>query len=394
MSTEERISAGNTLVVHGVASIKIFEGKASILGCPIVLRRRLLVRPERAVPIYGETDLKLEVTRGEESRLERYDCDTIPDNWAKVSDELIGGYRKVMVVGKSDSGKSSFSCYLANYALLHGREVQLFDMDPGQANIGPPTTVSYANVSAPLYDPFTLYVEDAAHVGYTSPSHGVPQCINAVRDLVTRATIRSSVDFSVVDSDGWVEGIEAERYKIEFARVCGMDAAVLIGVPPNSPLMGKLRELNIEVLQVDKPGALSLRGIDARRRLRSMGYRKYLKGARVRTLTISWIRIDSLTASPEASAQDYLRNIYCQMKQSPSPQNLWEASANSANKDVGLLSYAYDETGSFEGIGLVENIDLKRGYIRIFTPIKANIASLVLGCMILGKDGVEVYCAR
>jgi len=391
VSIEERISAGNTLVVYGVASIKIFEGKASILGCPIVPRRGVLVRPERALPIYAETDLKLEITRGEESRLKRYDCNTIPNNWARVSDELISGYRKVMVVGKSDSAKSSFSCYLANYALLHGREVQLFDMDPGQANIGPPTMVSYANISAPLYDPFTLYVEDAAHVGYTSPSHGVEQCINAVKDLVTRAAIRSSLDFSILDSDGWVEGMEAERYKIEFARVCGTDAAVLIGVPPNSPLLRKMRELNIEVLQVDKPQPLSLRGINARRRLRSMGYRKYLKEARVRTLPTSWIRIDSLVASPEASAQDYLRNIYCRMEQSPSPQNLWGASAD---KDVGLLSYAYDDTGSFKGIGLVENINLKRDHIRIFTPIGGSVASLVLGCMILGKDGVEVYCAR
>lgn len=391
MSTEERISAGNTLVVYGVASIKMFEGKASILGCPIVPRRGVLVRPERSLPIYAETNLKLEITQGEESRLKRYDCNTIPNNWTRVSDELVSGYRKVMVVGKSDSGKSSFSCYLANYALLHGREVQLFDMDPGQANIGPPTTVSYANISAPLYDPFMVYVDDATHVGYTSPSHGIPQCINAVKDLVTKAGIRSSLDFSVLDSDGWVEGIKAERYKIEFARVCGTDAAVLIGVPPNSSLLRKMREVNIEVLQVDKPEPLSLRGIDARRRLRSMGYRKYLKEARVRSLPTSWIRIDSLAASPEASAQDYLRNIYGQMEQSPSPRNLWGASAN---KDVGLLSYAYDKTGSFKGIGLVENIDLKRGYIRIFTPMNGNIASLVLGSMILGTDGVEVYCAR
>ena len=391
MPGKEKISLGSTLVVHGAASIKLSEGKASILGCPIAAQKRVLVRPERSLPIYAETDVRLEITQDEESRLERYEGNTTPVNWTTVSEKVTRDHMKVMVLGKSDSGKSSFSCYLANYALLHGRGVRLFDMDPGQANIGPPTTVSYANVSAPFHDPFTLYIDDAVHVGYTSPSRAVQLCVDAAKDLTTKASCGSEVDFSIVDSDGWVEGVQAERYKAELIKACDIDAAVSIGVPVNPPVLRELIELNIEVSQVDKPAVTSLRRVEARRRLRSMGYRKYLKGARIRTLPMSWIRIDSLTVSPEASAQDYFRGVYSQLEQLSPSHKLREATAS---KDVGLLSYTYNKTGSFMGIGLVENVDPKKSRIRIFTPVNRGIERLVLGRMVLHKDGEEVYCAR
>ena len=391
MSSTERITAGNTLVVHGVASIKLSEGKASILGCSIAPRKHILVRPQRALPIYAETNIQVEITQDEESKLERYEGNTIPDNWAIVSSEVVRNHTKVMVVGKSDSGKSSFSCYLANFALLHGREVRLFDMDPGQANIGPPTMVSYAKISTPLYDPFTLYVDDATHVGYTSPSHAVQSCVNAAKDLIGKTAGGSNLVFSVIDSDGWVEGIEAERYKAELIKTCGIDAAIFIDVPMDSSLPRELVKLNIEVFQVDKQTTLSSRGVDARRRLRSMGYRKYLKGARVRTLPTSWIRIDLLTMSREESAQNYFRNICAQMDQGSSSLKLRAATAD---KDTGLLSYGYDETRSFSGIGLVEDIDSNGDHLRIFTPINGKIERLVLGRMILGRDGAEIYSVR
>jgi len=392
VSSTEKMTAGNTLVVHGVASIKLSEGKASILGCSIAPRKHILVRPQRALPIYAETDIEVKITQDEESKLERYEGNTIPENWATVSSEVVRDHTKVMVVGKSDSGKSSFSCYLANFALLHGREVQLFDMDPGQANIGPPTTVSYAKISAPLYDPFTLYVDDATHVGYTSPSHAIQSCVNAAKDLITKTAGASSLAFSVIDSDGWVEGIEAERYKAELIETCGIDAAVFMDVPMTSFLPKELMEHNIEVFQVDKQTTLSSRGVDARRRLRSMGYRKYLKGARVRTLPTSWIRINPLTMSTEESAQDYFRNICAQTEQQPvSPS---KSRRVTADKDTGLLSYGYDGTGSFSGIGLVEGIDSNGDHLRIFTPINGKIERLVLGRMILGRDGVEIYSVR
>jgi len=386
------VALGNTLVVHGVASIKLSEGKASILGRFITSREHVIVRPERALPIYAETDIKLEIVQDEESKLEIYEGKTIPQNWATISDEVTRKHTKVMVVGKPDSGKSSFSCYLANYALSHGRQVRLFDIDPGQANIGPPTTVSYANVSAPIYDPFTLYVDDAIHVGYTSPSRAVQPCVNAAKQLITKAASGTDLHLSIIDSDGWVEGIEAEQHKSELIEKCGIDAAVLIDVPGNSLLHPKLTELNVEVFQGNKQTTLSSRTVDARRRLRSMGYRKYLKGAKVRTLPTSWSRVDTLTLSPQVSLQDYFRDVYAEIEQQSSSSYKLQGAAD--NKDTGLLSYVYDETGSFTGIGLVENIDSKGGHIRMFTPINDKIERLVLGRMILSRDGTEIYCAR
>ncbi len=391
MLSKEKISLGNTLVVHGAASVKLSEGKASILGCPIVPGKPVLVRPERSLPIYGETDVRLEITQDEESRIERYEGSTIPKNWATVSERVTRDHMKVMVIGESDSGKSSFSCYLANYVLLHGRGVWLFDTDPGQANIGPPTTVSYANVSAPFYDPFTLYIDDAAHVGYTSPSRAVQLCVDGAKHLTTKASSGSEVDFSIIDSDGWIEGVQAEQYKAELIKACNIDTVVSIGVPPNSPLLRELIELNVKVSQVDKPAVISSRKVQARRRLRSMGYRKYLKGARSRALPASWVRMDPLTVSAEASAQDYFRGIYCQMEERSTSLEL---AGGAASKDTGLLSYSYDATGSFAGIGLVEKIDLKSNHVRVFTPINRTVERIVLGRIILHRNGTEVYCAR
>ena len=62
----------------------------------------------------------------------------------------------VLLLGKIDSGKSSYCTYLVN-KLVDGKcRVALLDGDLGQSDIGPSGTVGYAIISKPITELYNL----------------------------------------------------------------------------------------------------------------------------------------------------------------------------------------------------------------------------------------------
>jgi polynucleotide 5'-hydroxyl-kinase GRC3/NOL9 len=82
-----------------------------------------------------------------------------------------------MVVGKADSGKTSYCTYLINKLTNAKRKVAILDGDLGQSDIGPPCTVAYAFVAKPLTELYELKAENAFFVGVTSPSAAMAKTV-------------------------------------------------------------------------------------------------------------------------------------------------------------------------------------------------------------------------
>lgn len=66
----------------------------------------------------------------------------LPAEWQQSADRIVAqaapGLR-VIVVGVTDTGKSTFCRYLASCLVEAGIEVSLVDADVGHCTIGPPT---------------------------------------------------------------------------------------------------------------------------------------------------------------------------------------------------------------------------------------------------------------
>src|SRR6185503_14933522 len=75
----------------------------------------------------------------------------------------------VMLVGATDTGKSTFSTYLANVALESGFVPAIIDGDIGQGDLGPPTSIGAVILSKQTIDLRDIICNLFEFVGSTSP---------------------------------------------------------------------------------------------------------------------------------------------------------------------------------------------------------------------------------
>jgi polynucleotide 5'-hydroxyl-kinase GRC3/NOL9 len=137
--------------------------------------------------------------------------------WAKLSEEGLVG--TVMVIGASDTGKSTLARYLYQALCRQGRRAAYLDTDLGQSTLGMPTTLNLALASEPRDDRFPPQgVALTYFVGAITPrGHMLPTVVGAHR-LQQRA-LALGADAIVVDTTGLVDpadgGKALKQWKIE-----------------------------------------------------------------------------------------------------------------------------------------------------------------------------------
>jgi polynucleotide 5'-hydroxyl-kinase GRC3/NOL9 len=124
-----------------------------------------------------------------------------------------------LVLGTSDTGKTSLIAHLASALAARGERVAVVDADVGQSEIGPPTTVGLGRVTGPLGRLADAEVLALEFVGDTSPVRYIRETAEATGRLVRRA-LDAGFDRVLVDTGGLVEGplgVALKRAKIRAA---------------------------------------------------------------------------------------------------------------------------------------------------------------------------------
>jgi len=176
----QTVERGKTLLVDGPASVSVVSGKAEVLGFPVKGTRRIVIREGKRLPFFVAETASFDISLGENASSEEVDGNTIPPSWVESLEVLMGFQKKpaiAMVMGKADSGKTSFCTYLINNLVSAKQKVAIIDGDLGQSDIGPPCTVAYAFITTPLTELYELKAENAFFVGVTSPSEAVSKTI-------------------------------------------------------------------------------------------------------------------------------------------------------------------------------------------------------------------------
>ncbi|WP_456444210.1 Clp1/GlmU family protein [Thermococcus sp.] len=125
---------------------------------------------------------------------------------------------RVMLIGGSDSGKTTLLTFLANELIKDGLRVAVVDSDVGQKGILPPATVSFALPDGPFSNPSELSGTAHYFIGTTSPGQYVGEMAVGVERLVNGAS--SLADVVLIDTTGFVTGLGAEmkRLKVELIK--------------------------------------------------------------------------------------------------------------------------------------------------------------------------------
>ena len=133
----------------------------------------------------------------------------IPQEWQRFDPASLKG--TVMVIGRSDTGKTTLARYLFHQLCRHYGQVGFLDCDVGQSTLGLPTTMTLA-LSAISGEAFSYFT------GSTSPrGHMLPTMVGA-RKLQEKAQ-EMGAEAIVVDTTGLVDraagGGALKHWKIE-----------------------------------------------------------------------------------------------------------------------------------------------------------------------------------
>lgn len=157
---------------------------------------------------------------------------SFPREWERINPESLEG--TIMVIGESDSGKTTFARYLFLQLCRCHNWVAFLDCDVGQSTLGLPTTMNLA-LSSGERSVFPPKGETLSYfVGSTSPrGHMLPTVIGA-RKLQKKAQ-ELGAEAIVVDTTGLVSraagGGALKQWKIEL-----LEPSVLVGLERGAEL--------------------------------------------------------------------------------------------------------------------------------------------------------------
>jgi|YelNatPaOPRAMG01_1025707.scaffolds.fasta_scaffold02877_21 polynucleotide 5'-hydroxyl-kinase GRC3/NOL9 len=150
----------------------------------------------------------------------------VEEEWIKAKDEFIKSGKKLIVIGCSDSGKSTFILYLANEIYKTGKKVGILDLDIGQSNIGPPGTIGFGIVKKNLNSLLETESEKLYFIGDVSPKGNLLQMVVGGFKLLNEME-KYNLDYILIDTTGLVDGLIGEVLKQNKIEILNPDFIIL-----------------------------------------------------------------------------------------------------------------------------------------------------------------------
>jgi polynucleotide 5'-hydroxyl-kinase GRC3/NOL9 len=135
----------------------------------------------------------------------------VPDDWRALSARIDAKDGLAVLLGASDSGKTTLARWLVRTLTAAARRVALVDGDIGQSTVGPPATAGLA-FAAPAQNESVLGPVALSFVGAVSPAGQMLPLAAGLKRLAERASAMGA-EVLLVDTTGFVLGPSARRLK-------------------------------------------------------------------------------------------------------------------------------------------------------------------------------------
>ncbi|KAI3468107.1 hypothetical protein Pfo_024770 [Paulownia fortunei] len=205
---------------------------------------------------------------------------------ASVSDSESQGPR-VIVVGPTDSGKSTLSRMLLSWAAKQGWKPTFVDLDIGQGSVTIPGCIVATPIELPI-DPVEGIPLDMPLVyfyGHVTPSVNVDLYKVLVKELTQilerqfAGNVESRAAGMVINTMGWIEGV---GYELLLHAIDTFNATVVL-VLGQEKLWSMLKDVlknkaNVDVVKLQKSGGVVSRNAKARQKARAYRIREYFYG--------------------------------------------------------------------------------------------------------------------
>ena len=315
----------------------------------------------------------------------------IPRSWENAAGRILSNrWRKVLVIGGIDRGKSTFCRYLSEVILISGHEVSFVDADVGQKDVGPPSTItlSYPN----LLNEFEN-IEPAAFyfVGSVTPEgHLLPMVVGTKKMVEISRT-----PFVIINTTGLIHhtGRILKGYKIELIR-----PDVIVAIEKSNELKSITNQYrNHRIIRIEPSGRAVRKDIEERRKRRETAFANYFEDHNEVDLDIEQLLFQrSLLFSGKRIERE--NSVYSEITSEgvisviDKPP---EFSGYQKNLVVGFEKNLLCGLGNWRnhciGLGIIKEIDFARQKIHLVTPVeKEKIKLIQPGDIYIEPGGREI----
>lgn len=360
----------------------------------------------------------------------------INTDWKRLAEQIVMPNQRILVLGASDTGKTTFCRYLIDAATSAAMKVALVDADIGQSQIGPPTTVgmklyinadtnnttqSKTNNLESASNPFEITKNnskieldsdaDAIYfVGALSPQRNLLPILTGTRLMVDSAT-KAGADFIIIDTTGYVHDGAATMLKQQKIDLISPNHIVCIGRSKDlQRIVGSYHNLNMLTIHYLLPHKLvRTKSSDTRKRNRQRKFKEYFEESEIQEIQFEQIKgsrtpffngrmanhkeleiLSGLTENEIAYAEWGQRTVSLIARSKLTPN------ATKKLKDYLSLNYVaseittyfeqrlvgmIDSSGTTVAVGIIEKLDFENKilHIRCKSGINSDIMVLQIG---------------
>ncbi len=280
----------------------------------------------------------------------------LPAPWKKTTQKILEAKGLVLIIGQTDSGKTTFAHSLIKEARKANLKAGLVDSDIGQSTLGPPGTVGFSSTeTSPPWLTEALYF-----IGDVSPKGHFLELAVGTEKMVRKAR-EVGCELILVDTCGLINF--PHGYNLKYHKIQLLKPAFVVALGKSEDLELILRNLPsfTQPLKLPSSKAATPRSLEMRREKRRKSFQKYFRNAQ----KVSWT-LSQLQFHPP----DFLSQ----------PKQL--------NRLVGLAN----SEGEFLAVGIVVEVNKAKDQITMAAPIDKpeDVKAISAGSLLVSLDGEEL----
>ncbi|MGQ9719469.1 MAG: Clp1/GlmU family protein [Nitrososphaerales archaeon] len=288
------LAKDETLLVKGPAAVLTKSRGFSVLGVPMMPEEKIVIRRNKILPFDAhESESSAQVTMGEKGESlvssDRVGVKIWEDVQKRVFANVELGKKRIMILGETDSGKSTLTSYLINLALIRDLRTILVDGDIGQGDLAPPGCIGAVIVRNKIYDLRDVRADIFSFLGFTSPRYVRGLIIERMKKTVSQIE-EKEYDLCIINTDGYVAD-EGMDYKIDMVLRLKPDLIVCFR-DIDKELSKRLESIDSAptIISADKPEGV-FKSPSERSERRLSQYLRFLKGGRNRSVDPNRVKL-------------------------------------------------------------------------------------------------------
>jgi len=418
-----KLAKNEAIQILGPSKIEVIKGEIEVFGKKVKKSKTIILKKGKSIPIEANQPSELEISTESPENIRKIMGPTISNEKKELANEILKFSKpcRVILIGSSDTGKTSLINYLGNRSIEKGFTTAILDLDVGQQSIGIPTTIAYGILKDSILYSDEIPLNDLYFVGNTTPSGYELRCLAGINNLLRNL---SKIDVVLIDTSGWTRGNNARSYKL--AKIELIKPDIIVGLQAENEIEYLLKPFakNYKIRRIGISKNIHPRSFNDRRFLREVAFRKYFSNAQIITLNCDEIALAyTLFKSGEIPNETKIKTIeeimdlkikYCEISKDgiflvQAEEKYWKLdNLNLLKETLGIqnihIVQVNEEKGILVGlvginkhlgIGIIEEIDYENDVIKIFTPvIKDKIRQIQFGGLQISKSGVELNKIR